>query len=70
MLLPSIHLLSSLTVLHRPRLFVMRSFASTIFTTWLASLALLHPIVTYAQDSCTSDIERDVIIVGGGSGGT
>ncbi|KAF2844223.1 FAD/NAD(P)-binding domain-containing protein [Plenodomus tracheiphilus IPT5] len=48
----------------------MHSFASTTFSTWLASLVLLHPFVTNAQDSCTSDIERDVIVVGGGSGGT
>jgi hypothetical protein len=54
----------------------MRSFATATVSTWLASSILLQPIgaipnaAPASNDSCASVIERDVIVVGGGSGGT
>lgn len=54
----------------------MHSFALATASALLASSILLQPInayvraSSYSHGSCPSVVERDVIVVGGGSGGT
>jgi hypothetical protein len=54
----------------------MPSVLTSTFSLWIASTLVLQPASVFAHvthkraDSCPSTIERDVIVVGGGSGGT
>jgi hypothetical protein len=54
----------------------MQTFSRSTLLTWAASMLLQQPANAHAHagqardDHCPSTMERDVIVVGGGSGGT